>query len=53
MITAEIPNMEVDPDDYKVVKNYMMHGPCGDLNPGCSCMKQGKCIKNFLKKFNN
>nr|XP_025887491.1 uncharacterized protein LOC112941712 [Solanum lycopersicum] len=53
MITAEIPNMEVDPDDYKAVKNYMMHGPCGDLNPGCPCMKQGKCTKRFPKKFNN
>ena len=53
MITAEIPNMEVDPDGYKAIKNYMMHGPCGDLNPGCPCMKQGKCTKHFPKKFNN
>uniref|UniRef100_A0A3Q7IW56 Helitron helicase-like domain-containing protein n=1 Tax=Solanum lycopersicum TaxID=4081 RepID=A0A3Q7IW56_SOLLC len=35
MITTEIPDMEVDPDGYKTLKNYMMHGPCGDLNPGC------------------
>ncbi|XP_069150759.1 uncharacterized protein [Solanum lycopersicum] len=53
MITAEIPNMEVDPDGYKAVKNYMMHGPCGDLNPGCPSMKQGICTKHFPKKFNN
>ncbi|KAH0644169.1 hypothetical protein KY284_032053 [Solanum tuberosum] len=53
MITAEIPDMEVDPDGYNAVKNYMMHGPCGDLNPGCLCMKQGKCSKHFSKKFNN
>ncbi|KAH0735831.1 hypothetical protein KY285_011538 [Solanum tuberosum] len=53
MITAEIPDMEVDPDGYNAVKNYMMHGPCGDLNPGCPCMKQGKCSKHFPKKFNN
>ena len=53
MITAEIPDMEVDPDGYKTLKNYMMHGPCGDLNPGCPCMKQGKCTKHFPKKFNN
>ena len=53
MITTEIPDMEVDPDGYKTLKNYMMHGPCGDLNPGCPCMKQGKCTKHFPKKFNN
>ncbi|XP_004229091.1 uncharacterized protein [Solanum lycopersicum] len=53
MITAEIPDMELYPDGYKAVKNYMMHGPCGDLNPGCPCMKQGKCTKHFPKKFNN
>ncbi|XP_069147085.1 uncharacterized protein [Solanum lycopersicum] len=53
MITTEIPDMEVDPDGYKTLKNYMMHGPCGDLNPGCPCMKQRKCTKHFPKKFNN
>ena len=45
--------MEVDPDGYKAVKNYMMHGPCGDLNSGCPSMKQGICTKHFPKKFNN
>ncbi|KAF3623078.1 hypothetical protein FXO38_30935 [Capsicum annuum] len=53
IITAEIPDMEVDPDGYNAVNNDMMHGPCGDLNPQCPCMKQGKCSKHFPKKFNN
>ncbi|KAH0712136.1 hypothetical protein KY289_008095 [Solanum tuberosum] len=53
MITTEMPEMKVDPDGYNAVKNYMIHGPCGDLNPGCPCMKQGKCNKHFPKKFNN
>ncbi|XP_059311353.1 uncharacterized protein LOC132062896 [Lycium ferocissimum] len=53
IIAAEIPDMEVDPDGYNAVKNYMMHGPCGELNPQCPCMKQGKCTKHFPKKFNN
>nr|XP_009789935.1 PREDICTED: uncharacterized protein LOC104237479 [Nicotiana sylvestris] len=53
IIAAEIPDLEVDPDGYNAVKNFMMHGPCGELNPHCPCMKQGKCTKHFLKKVND
>ncbi|XP_019240003.1 PREDICTED: uncharacterized protein LOC109219999 [Nicotiana attenuata] len=53
LITAEIPDLEVDPDGYNVVKNFMMHGPCGEHNHHCPCMKQGKCTKHFPKKFND
>ncbi|XP_047258482.1 uncharacterized protein LOC124890732 [Capsicum annuum] len=53
IIASEIPDMEVDPDGYNPVNNYMMYVPCGALNPQCPCMKQGKCSKHFSKKFNN
>ncbi|XP_075088445.1 uncharacterized protein LOC107780595 [Nicotiana tabacum] len=53
LIAAEIPDLEVDPDGYNAVKNFMMHGPCGELNRHCPCMKQGKCTKHFPKKFND
>ncbi|XP_070048226.1 uncharacterized protein [Nicotiana tomentosiformis] len=53
IIAAEISNLEVDPCGYNAVKNFMMHGPCGELNPHCPCMRQGKCTKHFPKKFND
>lgn len=29
----------------------MVHGPCGDLNKQCKCMKDGKCSKFFPKNY--
>jgi len=37
----------LDPKKYPLLNSlvckHMMHGPCGDLNPKCACMRDGEC----------
>lgn len=39
------------PKLYKVVSNYMIHGPCGVLKPNSLCMKGKFCSEFFPKKI--
>ncbi|KAM0874511.1 hypothetical protein ACQ4PT_037356 [Festuca glaucescens] len=50
-ISAEIPDPVEDPLGYALVAEFMMHGPCGEDNPKCPCMKDGVCSKKFPKSF--
>ncbi|KAL5170455.1 Replication protein A DNA-binding subunit B [Glycine soja] len=34
-----------------LIKNHMVHGPCGCLNHGSPCMKKGKCSRFYPKMF--
>nr|GEV05639.1 DNA helicase [Tanacetum cinerariifolium] len=47
----ELPDPTTDPQGYRVVSEMMVHGPCGLLHSDADCMKEGKCGKNFPKKF--
>lgn len=50
VVSAEIP----DPSNeklFKLVQAHMIHGPCGNLNPNCVCMENGKCKKDFPKPY--
>ncbi|CAF0714504.1 unnamed protein product [Brachionus calyciflorus] len=51
-VSAEIPLKEENPILYKIVKNCMMHGPCGPGYPNAPCMSEGKCSKKFPKEYN-
>ncbi|KAI4334690.1 hypothetical protein L6164_013405 [Bauhinia variegata] len=51
IISAEIPNPTKDKELYDLVKNHMIHSPCGRLNLHAPCMKTHWCSKGFPKKF--
>ncbi|UYV78243.1 hypothetical protein LAZ67_16000653 [Cordylochernes scorpioides] len=47
VISAEIPDIAIDPDLFEVVAKNMIHGPCGAINNNSPCMKDGKCTKRY------
>ncbi|GJZ51267.1 ATP-dependent DNA helicase PIF1 [Tanacetum coccineum] len=51
IISVELPSPTDDPDAYKTVTNYMLHGPCGKDARNAACTTEGKCTKHFPKQF--
>ncbi|XP_039690573.1 uncharacterized protein [Medicago truncatula] len=51
IITAEMPSKEDDPECFNAVKQFMLHGPCGDANINAPCMIDGICSRKFPKSF--
>ncbi|XP_075125698.1 uncharacterized protein LOC142198565 [Leptodactylus fuscus] len=47
IISAEIPNANIDRQLYDTVVKNMIHGPCGALNMSSPCMKDRKCTKKY------
>ena len=48
-VSAEMPNPIEDPLGYAFICEFMMHGPCGENNDKCVCMKDGECSKHYPK----
>ncbi|CAF1454121.1 unnamed protein product [Rotaria sp. Silwood1] len=51
VISAELPDRQQDPRLFQVIVKNMIHGPCGSINPGSSCMKDGKCTKRYPRQL--
>lgn len=50
-ISAQLPDPTKDKIGYDVVSSFMIHGPCGPLNPSSVCMSNGVCSKSYPKEF--
>uniref|UniRef100_A0A6N2M1C4 Helitron helicase-like domain-containing protein n=1 Tax=Salix viminalis TaxID=40686 RepID=A0A6N2M1C4_SALVM len=53
IVSAEIPDKNIDPLCHDIVCKFMLHGPCGVAKPGAQCMSGNVCTKSFPKKFRN
>ncbi|EEY60735.1 helitron helicase-like protein [Phytophthora infestans T30-4] len=49
LVSSELPDKEKYPELYDTVISNMLHGPCGQQNPSCPCIKNGRCSKKFPK----
>nr|GEV39210.1 DNA helicase [Tanacetum cinerariifolium] len=51
-ISAELPSEKVDPEGHRVIAEFMIHGPCGEIYPTAACMKNNsRCTKHFPKEY--
>nr|GFA42097.1 DNA helicase [Tanacetum cinerariifolium] len=51
-VSAELPSKEIDPEGHRVVGEFMLHGPCGEVCPTAACMKNNpNGTKHFSKYY--
>ena len=51
IISAELPDPQQDSRLLEIISKNVIQGPCGNINPGVSCMKDDKCTKKYLRNF--
>ncbi|GBP84728.1 hypothetical protein EVAR_64623_1 [Eumeta japonica] len=49
--TQGLPDQEVDPQLFDVVKTHMVHGPSGSYHLRFPCMKNGICYRDFQRHY--
>lgn len=48
-VSAEMPNPIENLLGYAFISEFMMHGPWGEQNNKCVCIKEGECSKHNPK----
>ncbi len=51
MISAELPNLEINRLAHETIARCMMHGPCGTAFPNAPCMEDSNAKKQYPRKF--
>ncbi|XP_071057338.1 uncharacterized protein [Onthophagus taurus] len=51
LISARLPDENEEPVLHRIVADCYIHRPCGQNNPGASCMRDGACTKRYPKDF--
>jgi len=51
LVCCELPDKAAERLLHDKVVRHMMHGPCGNLDMSCPCMKNGECSKNYPRDF--
>jgi hypothetical protein len=51
LLSAELPDPELDAELFALVSTKMIHGPCGPNFPNAVCMVNGACKRHFPKPF--
>ena len=49
-VTAELPDKNTDPEGFRVISEFMIHGPCGQAAPDAPCMRGRSTCKKFFPK---
>ena len=47
VISAKLPDVDIDQNLFEVVTKNQIHGPCGLLNNNSPYMTDGKCTKQY------
>jgi hypothetical protein len=53
VVCAELPDPSTNPELYRLIKENMIHGPCGQLIPNRPCCSRGSCEEHYPKNCQN